>query len=313
MATPVFIVTGFLESGKTTLVKDTLMEQDWMEDGLTVLIACEEGEEEYEDEYLEAKNMVVVPVEDFSELNTVFFKRIEKEHHPVQIIIEYNGTWKLQDLLNLRFPRSLELAGIYSTVDGSTLDVYMMNMRQMLLEQLSESQLIIVNRCGEGMDRSAFRRALKLQNPMAQVIFESLDGEIIEPTEEDLPFDLKADPIVVDDIDFGVWYVDAYDHPEHYLHKRISFLAQVFRPNGLEKDMFVPVRKIMTCCEADTRFYGYPCHVQKNISLKRHMWAKMVVRFETEFNPEAGEPTPVLYLEDLVPAKKPEIEVVSMG
>ena len=46
MATPMFIVTGFLDSGKTTMIKDTLMEQEWIEPGLTLLLLCEEGEEE---------------------------------------------------------------------------------------------------------------------------------------------------------------------------------------------------------------------------------------------------------------------------
>ncbi|MEI3210846.1 MAG: hypothetical protein V8S14_08385 [Lachnospiraceae bacterium] len=41
--TPIFICTGFLDSGKTTLIKDTLMTQDWIEPGLTLLIVCEEG------------------------------------------------------------------------------------------------------------------------------------------------------------------------------------------------------------------------------------------------------------------------------
>ena len=44
---PVFICTGFLDSGKTTLVKETLMEQEWIEEGRTLLLVCEEGEEEY--------------------------------------------------------------------------------------------------------------------------------------------------------------------------------------------------------------------------------------------------------------------------
>ena len=45
--TPIFICTGFLDSGKTTLIKDTLMTQDWIEPGLTLLIVCEEGEKEF--------------------------------------------------------------------------------------------------------------------------------------------------------------------------------------------------------------------------------------------------------------------------
>ena len=57
MVTPVYICTGFLDSGKTTLVKETLMEQEWIEEGRTLLIMCEEGDEEYSDEFLKEKNI----------------------------------------------------------------------------------------------------------------------------------------------------------------------------------------------------------------------------------------------------------------
>jgi uncharacterized membrane protein YcgQ (UPF0703/DUF1980 family) len=313
MATPVFICTGFLDSGKSTLIQDTLMEQEWIEDGLTLLLSCEEGEVEYSKEYLESKNMVLLPIEDLEQLNTAFFKNCEKNYHPVQVIIEYNGMWNFGELLSIKFPRGWEIAGIYSTVNGLTLDSYLMNMRNMLMEPLSESSLIIVNRCPEDMNRSGFRRALKIQNPMAQLIFEDLSGNIIEPTEDDLPFDVKGDKVVIEDMDFGVWYVDAYDHPEHYLHKEIEFLAQVFKPNGLGPDYFVPVRKIMTCCAADTKYYGYPCKVEQKIKLRRHQWARVKVRFEYEYLSSAGRKSPVLYLVDLQPAQKPEEEVVYMG
>lgn len=313
MATPVFICTGFLDSGKTTLVQDTLMEQEWMEDGLTLLLSCEEGEVEYSEEYLKKKNMVLLQIEEFEQLNAAFFKNCEKNYHPVQVVIEYNGMWNLGELLSIKFPRSWELSGIYSTVNGMTLDMYLKNMRNMLMEPLAESSLIIVNRCPEDMNRSGFRRALKIQNPMAQLIFEDLNGNIIEPTEEDLPYDVKGDKIVIDDMDFGVWYVDAYDHPEIYLHKELEFVAQVFKPNGLGPNFFVPVRKIMTCCAADTRYYGYPCKVEKKTNLRRHQWAKIHARFEYEYLPSSGKKSPVLHLIDLEPAEKPEQEVVYMG
>ena len=176
--------------------------------------------------------MAVLKIEEFEQLNTVFFKNCERNYHPAQIVIEYNGMWKLEDLLSIRYPRSFELQGVYSTVNGMTLDMYLMNMRNMLMEQLTESELIVVNRCADGVNRSGFRRALKVQNPMAQLLFEDMQGKIIEPSEEDLPYDVKGDKIVLDDVDFGVWYVDAYDHPELYLHKEIDFKGQIFRPEG---------------------------------------------------------------------------------
>lgn len=179
MSTPVFVCTGFLDSGKTTLVKDTLMEQDWIEPGLTLLIVCEEGEEEYSKEYLEAHEMVMLTVEEPEQLNREFFVNCVKNYHPSQVVIEYNGMWNLGELLSKKYPKGWEIQGIYSTVNGETLDMYLKNMRNLLMEQLTESSLIVVNRCDRSVDRSGFRRALKVQNPMAQLIFEDPEGQII--------------------------------------------------------------------------------------------------------------------------------------
>lgn len=310
---PVFVVTGFLDSGKTTLVKETLMEQEWIEQGLTLLLRCEEGEEEYTKEYLDEKDMILLEIEEPEQLNAEFFKNCEKNYHPAQIVIEYNGMWKLADLLSIKYPRNWELQGVYSTVDGTTLDMYLTNMRNMLMEQLTESELIVVNRCAPQVDRSGFRRALKVQNPMAQLIFEDPEGKIIQPSEEDLPYNVKADKIMIDDDDFGIWYVDAYDHPEHYLHKEIEFTAQAFRPKGMAEDMFVPVRKIMTCCADDIRYYGYPCRLPGKQDISKHQWVRVKAKFGYEAVASYGSKQPVLYLIQMVPTVKPKEEIVYLG
>ncbi len=313
MVVPVFVVTGFLDSGKTTLVQDTLMEQEWIEPGPTLLLLCEEGEEAYDPAYLKAKQMTLLKIDDLEQLNIDFFKNCEKNIHPVQVVIEFNGMWKLQELLDLKYPHNWQLQGIYSTVDGTTLDMYLMNMRNLLMEQLNQSQLIVVNRCSREVNRVGFRRALRVQNPMAQLIFEDLDGEIIEPSEEDLPYDVSGDKIVIDDMDYGVWYVDASDHPELYLHKEIEFKAQTFRPKGMKNDLFVPVRKIMTCCANDVRMYGYPCRIEKGKEIPMRKWYTVNATFEYESLNPAGSKQPVLYLKELSPAEKPEEEIAYLG
>ena len=213
----------------------------------------------------------------------------------------------------IRYPRNWELQGVYSTVNGTTLDMYLTNMRNLLMEQLTESELIVVNRCDRKMDRSGFRRALKVQNPMAQLIFEDLEGKIIEPSEEDLPYDVKGDRIVIGDSDFGIWYVDAYDHPDLYLHKELEFKAQTFRPKGMGEEMFVPVRKIMTCCADDMRYYGYPCKMEEKIDIQKNQWVKVRARFEFEPLVYEDSRQPVLHLISLEPTEKPEEEIVYLG
>lgn len=313
IVTPVYILTGFLDSGKTTFVKDTLMKQDWIEDGPTLLLTCEEGEEVYSDDYLDENGMFLFPIEEREQLNKAFFENCERIYHPAQVVIEYNGMWDLQEIIQEKYPGNWEIQGVYSTVNGQTLDMYLTNMRNLLMNQLTESELIVINRCAEGTDRSGFRRALKVQNPQAQLIFEDVDGNIIPQTEEDLPFDIKEDKITIGDMDFGVWYVDAYEHPEHYLHKELTFLAQTFRPNGMAANMMIPGRLIMACCAEDIRFYGYPCKVEQPVSLTQRGWERVTVRFEHEEWDGTGRKQPVLYLIKTEKAARPEEEVVYLG
>ena len=88
MMTPVYICTGFLDSGKTTFVKDTLMKQEWIEDGPTLLLQCEEGEEEYSESYLDENGMFLLEIEEREQLNGDFFDNCERTYHPAQVVIE---------------------------------------------------------------------------------------------------------------------------------------------------------------------------------------------------------------------------------
>ena len=213
----------------------------------------------------------------------------------------------------IRYPRNWELQGIYSTVNGETLDMYLLNMRNLMMEQLTESSLIIINRCAEDVNRAGFRRAVKVQNPMAQLIFENTKGEIIQPTAEDLPYDVSEEVITIPDEDFGIWFVDASDFPERYLDKVIEFKAQVAKPKGIPAGMFVPARKIMTCCADDIGVYGYPCKMEKKEELPLHKWIKVRTRFAYEEVGMEDSRQPMLYLIDWEETTKPEEDIVYLG
>ena len=49
---PVYLFTGFMDSGKTTLVKETLFDDGFTEGGRSVVICCEDGDVEYDEEEL---------------------------------------------------------------------------------------------------------------------------------------------------------------------------------------------------------------------------------------------------------------------
>lgn len=310
---PVYICTGFLDSGKTTFIKDTLMEQEWIQPGNTLYLQCEEGEFCLPEEYMRLRRIITIPIQEPAQLTRQFLQELTDKYCPAQIVIEFNGMWDFQVFLQADYPKSWGLAGIYSTIDGSMLEMYLKNMRNLLMNQVAESELIVINRTDPAMPRASFRNAVRIQNPGTQLIFEDKEGNIIDTSEEELPYDVRQSSIELSDDDYGVWYADACENPERYLKKEIRFLAQVMRPIGMSRNMFVPGRLIMTCCADDVKFYGFPCRADAVIKIQQRGWAYIAARFEMTSGSRRGDrPQPILRLIKLDAATAPNQVVVTL-
>ncbi len=66
---PVYMFLGFLESGKTTFAKETLIDRGFTEGEPTLLLVCEEGIEEYDVEDLKKRNIFTEYIDE-TNLNT---------------------------------------------------------------------------------------------------------------------------------------------------------------------------------------------------------------------------------------------------
>ena len=183
---PVFLINGFLEAGKTQFISFTLQQEYFQADGVTVLILCEEGDTEYDQELLKKTRTKVITVDSADELDEDFFGRLEALYDPDRVLIEWNGIWP-QDQLKL--PADWELFQQITIIDGSTFELYLNNMKPLLGLMVRNSELIIMNRCDDLTDDSLtrYRRGLKALNPQADLILEDAEGEIEqELLEEDL-------------------------------------------------------------------------------------------------------------------------------
>ena len=134
MKMPVFVVTGFLDAGKTTFLKEILQEEGFSEEDKTLLILCEEGEEEFDEKQLAALDIDVVSVDSQEEFTPQFLEDCARFYRPECVFIEYNGMWKIDDLLGMTLPKGWFINQIVSIVDGSTFEVYMNNMRSLLMD-----------------------------------------------------------------------------------------------------------------------------------------------------------------------------------
>ena len=311
METIVELFTGFLDSGKTTLIREALHSPDFLDYNQTLLIVCEEGDEEYDEAWLKKNGIIKYVVDEEEKINEFFLEGLELNYRPDHVMIEWNGTWDVNRLLEMKLPPGWGIGAVLSTVDAQTAEMYLLNMRNLFLAPLLSSDLVIVNRTMEHTDRAKIRRSIKVMNPRAQIVFEDESGEPIETTEEDLPFDLKAPVIEIDEIDYGIWYLDAMEHPEHYKNKKLKFLAQVYRGRKLGSGLFVPGRFVMTCCEEDITFLGYLCRYKEEYPYQNRDWVFVTVSFRYEYMKQYKEKGPVLYLEEMIPAKKPVHDVVT--
>lgn len=307
---PVYVFTGFMDSGKTSLIQETLYENNFGEGAKTLILCCEDGEKEYDEAKLRTVNAKIVMLEEQSDFNTEKLNEIQKEYLPQQIFLEYNGTWDMATLLETDLPKGWVIVQSLATVDATTFEMYLNNMRAMIMEQLFKADVVIFNRCEEDTPKGKFRRAVKAMNRPAQIVYERADGTVDENDNEELPFDITQDVIEISDADYAIWFMDAQENPKKYDGKKVHFLALVYNPDKLKKGMIVPGRFAMTCCVEDIQFLGYKCKYDKSDEIPHKSWIDITAEVRCEFAKEYRGKGPVLYPVSIKPAEKPEDELV---
>ena len=308
---PVYVINGFLESGKTEFIRFTLAQPYFQIKGKTLLLLCEEGETEYEEELLKKSRTEIERIEEEADFTPEHLTELEKKHRPERIIIEYNGMWNYK---NARLPWYWKIEQQITTIDGSSFSMYYTNMRSLLAEMIRGSEMIIFNRCDTVREQlNSFKRNIKAVNAQADVIFEDSNGEIDEIFEEDLPYDLKQETIVLDNEGYGIWYLDSMDHLERYVDKKLQFVAMVLKPEGFPEGYFVPGRMAMTCCADDMAFLGYACQYEGAGSLKQKEWVKVTAVVAKEYWDDYDGEGPVLHAVKVEKTKAPREEIISFS
>ena len=309
---PVYVINGFLDSGKSSFIAYTIGQPYFQIQGTTLLILCEEGEEEYRESLLKESGTVVEKIDDLEDFTPSLLMEMEKKHRPERILIEWNGMW---DFRQFKIPNAWRLEQQITTIDASMFNMYFTNMRSLVAEQLRNSELIMFNRCDDLDEKQlvSFKRNVKAINQKADLVFEDSEGEIDMTTEEDLPFDIHQDPIPLEGLDYGIWYIDAMEHPDRYVGRNVTYTGMVMCPGGFPAGYFVPGRIAMTCCANDMSFLGYACRYEGASKLKERQWVKVTANIKKEeFGPYGG-PGVILDAVEVVPATQPEEPVINFA
>ncbi len=309
---PVYFFTGFMDSGKTTLIQETLFENGFAEDDDRILIiACEDGDVEYDTEKLKTINASVATIDTEAEFNTEHLREIADQYRPDVVFVEYNGTWGVGEVYEMELPKNWVIVQSLATVDATTFEMYMANMRSMMMEQFFQAEVVIFNRCDDNTPKSKFRGNIKAVNRPAQIVYERADGTI-DDREEELPFDINADVIEISDADYALWFMDCMENPKKYDGKKVHFLGLVYNPKDgkLKRGVIVPGRFAMTCCVEDITFLGMMCKTGMENTPEHRSWIDLTARIKVEFAREYKGKGPILYPIEMKPAEKPQDELV---
>ena len=305
---PVYLVAGFLDAGKTNFING-ILEDGFARQDPTLLLCCEEGEEEYEKGALD--NVTVVTIEEEEDLKCSHLKQLEKQYHPKQVLIEYNGMWQMERLYREVLPANWVLYQIMTFVHAPTFELYAKNMGQLMMEKITNADLLVFNRCTDELKEALRSRNLRMVNRRADIYLEDNHGNSEDYlTGDECPFDLEQELIDIPDDDFGVWYVDVMDHPERYDGKLVR-MKLIMCHSKKYPGIHCPGRFAMVCCENDITFFGLIARGEGLDQYENRDWIQVTAKMSVEDHKAYQGPGPVMNVISIAPCEKPAQEVVT--
>ena len=308
---PVYVFTGFLDSGKTKFIQETLEDPRFNDGEQTLLLVFEEGEEEYDFSTYPHKN-VYLEVLDQQTVTTKQLQALAKKYKAQRVVAELNGMQLVGDLY-MRFPEEWVVAQEVMFADSTTSMAYNANMRNLVMDKLVGAQMVVFNRLQPGADTMDLHKLSRAANRRIDILYDYLDGTTApDEIEDPLPFDINAPVIEVKDADYALWYRDVTEEPAKYDGKTVSFKGQVALLRRDKNNMFAPGRFVMTCCVDDIEFCGVPCRYDQAKSLEPRSWVQVTAKITAEKHSlYKGELGPVLTAIQVEPAEPANPDVAT--
>ena len=307
---PVYAFTGFLDSGKTKFIQETLEDERFNAGERTLLLVFEEGEEEYDFSTYPHKNVYLETL-DQQTVTTKELQALAKKYKAQRVVAELNGMQQVGDLY-MRFPENWAVAQEVMFADSTTIMAYNANMRNLVMDKLVGAQMVVFNRLTPGEDTMPLHKLARAANRRIDILYDYTDGTTkFDDVQDPLPFDINAPVIQIKDEDYALWYRDVTEEPEKYVGKTVCFKAQVAMLRRQKEGMFAPGRFVMTCCVEDIQFCGIPCRYADSKSLASRAWVQVTAKVSAEKHPlYKGDVGPVLTAIEVVkdaPAADPDV------
>ncbi len=308
---PVYLFTGFMDAGKTRFIQETLEDKRFETGERTLLIVCEEGEEEYAPDQFVGKKVMMRKAEREEDFTEALLKQWEVDTGAERVLIEWNGMWML-DTLYQAMPERWIVAQEFMFAEAGSFLLYNTNMRQLVYDKLKSCELVVFNRFDPAQDVMPFHKIVRAANRSCDIAYEDERGKVrYDDIADPLPFDKNAKVIDVADRDYAIWYRDLSEELKSYDGKTVHFKAQIAKSDELDAGTVIVGRQLMNCCAADITFTGLIAEKNPRRDLDSGDWVELTASIKVRRHPGYNRPGPVLTIREIAPAQPPEDEVAT--
>ena len=298
----VYVFAGFLEAGKTTYIQSLLSGPEVPKDMRPLVLQTEEGMEEMEP--IPGLDMTVRQITELEEITPEKLWELEDESRCNTILLELNGMWQEEDIF-ARFPENWIPFRKFVLGDAGTFLTYNANMRALAADKLRDATVVIFNRVGPDTDKLGLHKVVRAASRQVPIFFVGPDGkEVPDDIPDELPYDLNADIVEIADRDYAEWERDISEEPDKYEGKILRLHGFVVKSRDKRPGHFGFGRQVMTCCEADIAFLGFPAVCLPESQPVSGSWIELTARVDLQRQGE--DVLPVLMALTCDKAEKPE-------
>ena len=292
-------------------MQETLEDKRFCTGERTLVLLCEQGEEELAPDQFADPNTYIRVIEEKEELTTENLQRFVKETGADRVLIEYNGMWLLDDLYGA-MPEEWAVYQEFTFADAGTFLQYNANMRQLVYDKLKSAELVVFNRFQPDMDRMEFHKIVRGASRRADIAYEDEKGNVqYDDIQDPLPFDLEAPVVEIGDDDYAVWYRDMSEDPAKYKGKTVRVRVKALQRSKLPKGCIVIGRHVMTCCVEDIQFAALVCTLPDPSIIQDNSWIDLTASISFKWHSAYNRKGPVLSYIGSTPAEAPEQEVAT--
>lgn len=262
MKLPVYLFAGFLDGGKSTLLRHKVEQGEIPTDGPSLLLLCENGQTGFSPDWCQRYEITPLRIKEPAELTPAAVGSALQAAPYQRVLVEYNGMWDFSLLFRVfaqpTADGSLFAVAKYACYHSALFPAFAKNLSDLTLGQLRSCDQVFLNRMSPETEHKAYYDQVRKFTGRAEIHYQHTDGtEQVDDTDYGTLYSMDSQPIHIPDAAFAFFCYDLNLHPTRYNGKTVQLRGKV----ALDPpSSFLLGRTVLRYSIHDAAYQGLRCH-----------------------------------------------------